>query len=154
MPAVTLCADCGICCDGGLFSSVSLEAEGLVAARKHHLPVVETASGDSKFLLPCPALRGVLCAIYDERPECCADFSCELLIQLDEEEVTADEAREIIAATRAARERVSDVIGDTPWWTARRTALDAQRDNSSAHDEELLADLNALEELIRVHFWG
>ena len=153
--AAELCTDCGICCDGTLFSSVSLEAACLVTARVHRLPVLETASA-CKFELPCPALRGVLCGIYEERPEQCADFACELLIRVDEGGLSFDDARDIIEATRAVRSRVTAAVGSAPWWSAHRSALEAERtDPTWASDNaELLADLKALEELVRVHFWG
>ncbi|MBN4050199.1 YkgJ family cysteine cluster protein [Desulfobulbus sp. AH-315-M07] len=147
--ASELCSDCGLCCDGTLFSSVSLEAAGLVTAREHHLPVLETADA-CKFELPCPALRGVLCGIYEERPEQCADYECELLLSVDEGDTSFDEAREIIEATRTIRSRVTEAIGDTPWWTAHRRSLEAEQTEPA----ELLADLKALEELVRTHFWG
>jgi Fe-S-cluster containining protein len=150
-----LCTDCGICCDGTLFSSVSLDAHGLTAARKHRLPLLETRDA-IKLELPCPALRGVLCGIYEERPEACADYACELLIGVDEAELEFDDARRIIEATRAIRTRVSEAIGTTPWWTARRSAREAaQKDPTWARDNaELLADLDELEQLVQQHFWG
>ena len=150
-----LCTDCGICCDGTLFSSVSLEAPGLVAAHKHRLPVLETADA-CKLELPCPALRDVLCGIYEERPEQCAEYACELLIRTDEGQLGFDDAREIIEATRAVRARVTAAIGTTPWWTALRSATEAERDDASWASENatLLADLRSLEELVQRHFWG
>jgi Fe-S-cluster containining protein len=153
--ASELCADCGICCDGTLFSSVSLDAPGLVTAREHHLPVLETAD-ECKLELPCPALRGVLCEIYEERPECCADFACELLIRVDERGLSFADAREIIETTRALRAQVTAAVGEAPWWVAHRSALEAVRNNPDwARDHgELVADLKTLEKLVRLHFWG
>ncbi|RLB64679.1 MAG: hypothetical protein DRI90_04035 [Deltaproteobacteria bacterium] len=153
--ASELCTDCGICCDGTLFSSVSLDAAGLVAARAHRLPVLETAT-ESRLELPCAALRGMLCEIYDERPECCADYACELRLQVDDGRLTLADGQEIIEATRALRAQVVEAVGATPWWADHRSALEAERTNPSWAREkgELLAHLKALEKLVRHHFWG
>ena len=154
-PPAELCTDCGICCDGTLFSSVSLQAPGLTAARAHRLPLLETRDG-YKLELPCAALRGVLCGIYQERPEQCADYSCALLERVGDEEMSFDEARGTIEDTRAARARVVEAIGATPWWSARQAARERARAEPAwaRENAELLADLNDLEELVRDNFWG
>jgi hypothetical protein len=152
--AAELCTDCGICCDGTLFSSVTLEDADVPAVRQHRLPMLETQSS-YELELPCAALRGVLCEIYDERPETCADFACELLIRVDERRMSFAKARGIIAKTRAARSRVDAFIGETPWWLAHRAAIEAARTPSWAADNaELVEGLKALEALVRRHFWG
>ena len=143
--ASELCTDCGICCNGTLFSSVTLDAAAIVTARAHHLPILETAS-ECRLELPCPALHGVLCGIYEDRPEPCADYACELLLSVHNEELSFDDAREIIEHTRTIHERVVEEVGIVSWWTARRTALDSS--------QELSEDLETLERLVRVHFWG
>jgi Fe-S-cluster containining protein len=152
--AAELCTDCGICCDGTLFSSVTLEDADVPAVRQHRLPMLETQSS-YKLELPCAALRGVLCEIYDERPETCADFACELLTRVDERRTSFAKARGIIAKTRAARSRVDASIGDTPWWVAHRSALEAQREPGWAEaNAQLVEDLKTLDGLVRRHFWG
>ncbi len=147
--------DCGLCCDGTLFSSVSLDAAGLVAAREHRLPVLETADS-CKLEMPCPALRSVLCAIYEERSEECSDFACELRLRVEEGEQGFEAARKLIGETRAVRSRVTERIGDTPWWVARRSALEAERSGAGWAEEnaDFIADLNQLEKLVRRYFWG
>ena len=150
-----LCSDCGICCDGSLFSSVSLDAAGLTAARDHRLPMVETSDG-FRLELPCPALRGVLCEIYEERPSCCAEYSCELLTQVDEGELSFDDARSIIEALREVRSRQVEAVGTTPWWTAQRAVTEARRSSPTwaADHPAIVADLLEIETLVRRHFWG
>lgn len=126
-----------------------------MAARAHRLPVVESSSG-ATLALPCAALRGVVCGIYPERPECCADYECELLLRVTYQRMSFAEARAIIEKTRACRSRVAAVTGRAPWWVAHRSALVAARSHPSwaVDHAELIADLEALERLIRVHFWG
>lgn len=151
--AAELCEDCGICCDGTLFSSVSLEAEGVVTARQHRLPILETVDA-SRLELPCAALHGVLCGIYDERPEACSDYACELYIRVDEGDLSFDDAREIIETTRPLRARVAEAIGDTPWWTAHKQAIAAAPPAWARENAALVADLKELEKLVRFEFWG
>ena len=153
--AAELCTDCGICCDGALFSSVALDAAGLVTAREQRLSVVETAS-ECQLPLPCGALRGVLCGIYEERPECCAEYECELRVRVVERGLSLAAARSIIDQTRVTRSRVLAAVGPTPWWAALRAATEAERTNQAWARENaaLLADLKALDQLIRHHFWG
>ncbi|MFP6685525.1 MAG: YkgJ family cysteine cluster protein [Polyangiaceae bacterium] len=153
--AADLCTDCGLCCDGTLFSSVSLDPAGLITAREHRLPVLETVDS-CKLQMPCPALRDVLCGVYEDRPEECADFSCDLLERVEGGQQSFEGARRIIEETRALRARLSETIGDTPWWTARRSLLDAvhHAPDTAGDRDELLADLNALAKRVRRHFLG
>ena len=149
-----LCTDCGICCDGTLFSSVALEPADVATARQHRLPLLETRS-EYALELPCAALRGVLCGIDEDRPEACAEYACELRIRVEERRLSVARARAIIDETRTLRARVAAICGTTPWWVARRSAIETRRaDPARAADPTpLLANLDALEELVRTHFW-
>ena len=150
-----LCCDCGLCCDGTLFSSLSLDAVGLSAARDHRLPVLQTHSG-ANLALPCAALQGVLCRIYEGRPQCCAEYECELLLRVTDHRQSFEQARKTIEATREIHRRVTAAVGRTRWWSAYRSALDAERTDSEwARDNaDLLSDLKQLDKLIRRYFWG
>jgi hypothetical protein len=134
---------------------VSLDAAGLITAREHRLPVLETVDS-CKLQMPCPALRGVLCGVYEDRPEECADFSCDLLERVEEGRLSFGAARRIIEETRALCARIKERIGDTPWWTARRSLLDGVHDapGTAGVRDEGLADLNALAKRVRRHFLG
>jgi Fe-S-cluster containining protein len=78
-----LCVACGICCDGILFSSVTItdpsEAERVRALRIPVHVVDERHSFDQ----PCPALGDSGCSIYTERPLLCQAYRCLLLKQVD-----------------------------------------------------------------------
>jgi hypothetical protein len=101
-------------------------------------------------------LRGVLCGIYEERPECCAEYRCELLLRVADRRQTIDRARKTIEETRAVHRRVKAVVGQSPWWSAYRSALQAeQTDSEWVTDHAALAsDLKQLDRLVRLHFWG
>lgn len=78
-----LCVACGICCDGILFSSVTVtdpsEAE---RARALRIPV-HVVDERHFFDQPCSALGDKGCSIYTERPLLCHAYRCLLLKQVD-----------------------------------------------------------------------
>jgi len=96
----------------------------------------------------------VLCEIYDERPEQCAEFACALLTHVAESRLSVADARAIIDETRATHERLAPLIGDTPWWRARRSAMEAARSDPAwaAEHANLMADLATMDELVHGHF--
>lgn len=111
-PPASLCASCGMCCDGVLFHSVELQAGdhprqlaalGLKLRRK---------KGVEFFLQPCAAHReengSCSCTIYAERPTRCRMFNCRQILAVESGAITAAEALEKI---REARSRVARVTG-------------------------------------------
>lgn len=97
--AGALCRACGLCCDGTLFGLVRLQPGEAVA-------LVQLGGGSLP--QPCPALKGVLCSIYEARPSACRAFDCLLLAAWREGEVTLAEAEATIAQARGRR-------GDDAW---------------------------------------
>jgi uncharacterized protein len=93
--AEELCTACALCCDGTLFGSVKIEAEEHV-----RLPIVD-ADGGRVMLQPCIALEGRRCSAYEERPQSCARYECELRKRLVAGEVSLAEARAKVDRIRA-----------------------------------------------------
>ena len=94
--ASALCQACALCCDGTLFSHVTVtpdEAELLktkgVSAHpgKKEQPVIS---------LGCTALKGQSCGIYDCRPERCRDYQCTLQLRVMNGEATYEEAHVVV----------------------------------------------------------
>ena len=106
----TLCASCGLCCDGTIFCHVSLE-EGEDA--KHYSELgAEPDKQRAHFPLPCAAYDSATgCAIYDSRPAACRWFHCHLLVQLQSGKITRAHALEKIDLTKQARKDVLLKIG-------------------------------------------
>jgi hypothetical protein len=96
-----LCTACGFCCDGRLFSLAPLTARETEWARRRRLPLV-THSDNVSLEQPCGALEGTRCTVYDERPESCRRFVCELLDRVTNGELALQAAIEHVAAARAA----------------------------------------------------
>ena len=95
-----LCVACGICCDGILFSSVTItdpsEAERVRALR---IPV-HVVDERHFFDQPCSALGDNGCSIYTERPLLCHAYRCLLLKQVDAGTMPLANALRIVEAAR------------------------------------------------------
>ena len=120
MTSASLCASCGMCCDGVLFHSVELQpgdnprqlsALGLKLRRK---------KGVEFFLQPCAAHReengSCSCAIYAERPGRCRMFTCRQILGVESGAISEVEASEKIREARFRVARVTEImerVGDT-----------------------------------------
>lgn len=95
-----LCLSCGLCCNGAIFSDVSLERE----ERREHFAQrgLRFANSPDKFVQPCTAFSSGLCSIYHERPGHCRKFECHLLLDLKSGAVNHAEARQVVREALAA----------------------------------------------------
>src|SRR5437899_7968072 len=78
----SLCLECGLCCNGVIFSDVKLQAEDdAFRLRRLGLSVASPSSGVEvgRFRQPCSALDGCRCTIYADRPKYCREFECLVL---------------------------------------------------------------------------
>ena len=94
-----LCQSCGLCCDGTLFSGVSLQASELPWARRVRLTVIDE-TGARSFPQPCACFDGLNCGEYADRPTACRTFRCRLLIGVESGETSLESA---LAKVNAAR---------------------------------------------------
>lgn len=101
-----LCLDCGLCCDGTLYSYVALQETDdreKLAARGIAL---KTENNETGFDQPCSAYRSHCCSIYEARPMICREYRCALLRQHEDGKVSLEEARSLINDTITLRDRV------------------------------------------------
>lgn len=105
---VSICVGCGLCCDGTLFSHLGVIDGSDVGRPLEALGVEIIVEADPPvFSLPCPAFDGHLCTIHSlQRPRACGWFECDVSTAVAAGEMTRAEARSIIEATRALRDRV------------------------------------------------
>ena len=100
----TLCTQCGLCCDGSLFSDVELSSKRELSRFEVLGLNVEDGDGASPGLLlqPCTALQGKRCSIYEHRPRCCRTFECRLLQNVQSGAISVEAAQgKITAVTQA-----------------------------------------------------
>ena len=104
--AVNICVGCGLCCDGTIFTEVTLvdvdEQPPLIAVR------AEITQRRDQFFLgqPCAASTPAGCSIYEERPALCRTYKCDLLRRRDIGEITTSAAATIVVATTTQRDIV------------------------------------------------
>ena len=103
--ANSLCRECGLCCNGVLFSYVRLDPEEVLPARDLGLKVGSFPKGPG-FGQACTAFAGCQCNIYAERPTYCREFECLLLKSVKAGQTESTAALKII---RSALRRVKKV---------------------------------------------
>lgn len=101
MPLSTLCLRCGMCCDGTLFTHVSLQPEEVQALRRRGVPLLHRDEGAPVLAQPCSALEGRTCTAYADRPAGCRRYHCQLYSALAEKEVSLDEALGLVDQAHA-----------------------------------------------------
>ena len=97
MGAEQLCLECGLCCQGVIFSGVGLLPNEVGLAKKLRLDIVEIPGGHA-FRQPCPRQEGVACTVYDERPDHCRKFECKTLKSFLVDEISLDESLQKLRA--------------------------------------------------------
>ena len=100
----SICIDCGMCCDGTLFTWVPLPGEGDEATLVGTPITVQSSEGKPFFSQPCAAFAGC-CSIYASRPSNCRSFRCSLLRRHEAGDVSTEDARRIIRTTLDMRDR-------------------------------------------------
>ena len=110
----TLCRSCGVCCNGVMFAHVQVTTHELRPETRRRLQVVEA---DGRFKPPCAAHEPRGCTVYDDRPEICRDYACELYLEheakggeLDRKLRRVARIRELVASIRARRK-----VADREW---------------------------------------
>ena len=116
----SICVGCGLCCDGTVLSHLAVADESDLGWPLRMLGVELIVQSDPPvFALPCPAVRDGLCTVYEtHRPSACAQFSCDLLVAVEEGRVHDAAARRIIDRTIDTRDRVRNGDADGAELTA------------------------------------
>jgi hypothetical protein len=112
--ATRLCLECGLCCNGVLFSDVELQP-GDDAARLRALGLAPAAKGGARgpqrLAQPCAAhCADNRCRIYDDRPSRCRDFECGVLKEVIADRLKTEEALRLIRQARQRAERVRALL--------------------------------------------
>lgn len=147
------CLDCGLCCDGTMYSHVRLTAGDRVTADSHQIrrTIVEDKPAVRE---PCPALAGTACTIYSERFAICRSYRCATLKALDESAIDRAEAVRRIAAAKEAANRVHGAMpeGQTLHTARQEWADEPERQRATAEGARLHLLMTALEMLLGRYF--
>jgi Fe-S-cluster containining protein len=146
-----LCRHCALCCDGTLFSHGTVDARESERAGRVGLPLVAQLDGTTRFEQPCQMLAGHDCSIYQDRPQTCRDFLCDLGKAYQEDELTLSEARAVVQNVRGLVWRLGRLLPKPAPGVRERVqarALEAPR------TDELMEALFALERELDLRFRG
>jgi Fe-S-cluster containining protein len=146
-----LCTACGMCCAGPLFNVVMIDIEQFMHALSIGLPIRDEGYGPGIWF-PCPKLVDKCCTVYEDRPDCCRAFRCELLKKIDREEVTLDAAMAIVAqALDAVQEAEAAMAGET-FPNFRKRRVEALERGERLPPSEALDRLVDLDLILDEHF--
>lgn len=106
----TLCTQCALCCDGGLFEAVKVGPVEREALQRLGLTIEDAP--EPFFRQPCAKLIDRACSIYAARPRTCRNFSCALLRQVRDGGVALGEAQGIVATARSLRDKVDGGLAE------------------------------------------
>ena len=108
-----LCLECGLCCDGSIFSHVELDEED-----RERLEVDDGC--EPRFSFPCKHLSGTQCSIYSKRPKICASYRCKTLTALESGQISHADAHDVIREAARLRREFEAAI---PHGITRRQAI-------------------------------
>ena len=118
---MSLCLDCGLCCDGTLFHAVPItpeEAERLAGR-------VRLTSDQKEMLQSCRALEGCRCTVYEDRPSTCRQYRCLVLTSFQSGKIDEAQARAALGEIFALRREVVRLNGGS---TDERVALEEAKE--------------------------
>lgn len=137
----SLCRECGLCCDGALFSNTALDADEVDRAVAIGASVVTRSDADGSeypaLTQRCSLFRSGCCSVYDVwRPRTCERFVCALLHDFEQGARSLAESVRLVRLAQEARNEVD----------AARTA------HENALDPEILLPAAAFEVLRKRYF--
>jgi len=155
-----LCLQCGMCCDGTLFSTATITEDERAFTTSIGLRVVERGDDTIGFEEPCPHFVGGCCSIYErKKPAVCSGFRCGVLVGYEKGLVSLEEALDIVDLVRVAVRRLELAMG-LPAGGFTANALQQQLDRlpapeESADHQDLLVPLLQLSQLgVRYFGWS
>ena len=113
-----ICLSCGFCCDGTIYSYVSLqETDNPVELRNSGLPiktserdVSKSQEKESGFDQPCAAHQSCACTIYQSRPAICKEYKCALLKAYEAQEASTEAALKLIGNCTRLRDKLRSTL--------------------------------------------
>ena len=101
--ASELCAGCGLCCDGTLYTYVVVRKTENQRDLSPGHPMFQKIDF---FDQPCPACESRVCSVYSTRPEVCREFNCALQVELKQGDVSFEDASSVVRETVSLRDKI------------------------------------------------
>ena len=105
-PSQNLCQDCGLCCDGTLFDSITFHPQDALQPLQVAGFSFQQKENEQYFLQPCAAHKNQSCTIYKHRPKVCREFQCQLLLQFQSGKISLEKAKAIVVETVRQRDEL------------------------------------------------
>ena len=146
-----LCQRCGFCCDGTLFTHVSMSPPE-VRRLDGRVTLKPRKDGGVSLKQPCAALTNCKCGVYGERPQGCADYVCVLGQALVEGDTTLQYAEQLLSQAKQLLAQLEPLLPDSDRGSVafRARVLAA----TGALSPEALQLQRAVEAFLRFHFLG
>lgn len=107
-----VCTSCGLCCNGTLYIVAPLtrtEHDNLIAV----LDVGTDQKGNNVLHLPCPALSGASCTMYETRPHICRSYRCGVLDSVIDGSLDQQQAVQLVTQARSLVATVAPLLPAT-----------------------------------------
>jgi len=152
----SLCARCGLCCDGSLFGDAPLTSQELHDAPHLGLTTKTNDAGHTVLSIPCARFEHGCCGVYERRPRICRDYRCQLLPAYESGEWSLEECLDIVASLRALQRTIEELTG-LAWGSFTITQVAGQLApidiaGQPEHHQPLLAALHRYSALAERHF--
>lgn len=103
-----------MCCNGTLFNYVALTDADLPALAKYPQLKIKIRNDRPTFDEACVLHTGSGCSAYDDRPDTCRRYVCEVVRGVSDERLTEQEAVAIIAEGRALVDNIQEYVAFEP----------------------------------------
>ena len=147
-----------MCCDGTLFTHVSLQPTEVTALEQRGLPLTRRADGSPALAQHCAALDGLTCTVYADRPASCRRYHCQLYAALAEKEVSLDEAlavvHEALSLVDAVGRELPPAAADEPRSVMQRARRAEQPEHGGPLPRKTRAAHERAEAFLDKHFRG
>jgi hypothetical protein len=140
-----LCFRCGLCCDGTIFSTITLEPQEEEFVRERGLTPTRWDDGQLTAPQPCTAFVEGCCALFERgRPQTCTTYTCGLLRGYLDHTAAMDDCLGVIRLVRSLAHELEGEMG-LPLGGYSRVQLNrhltehSPQDDPDAHEPFLIA---------------
>ena len=153
-----LCQQCGLCCDGSLFTFLPVEPAEVEATRALGVRLEERRDGRTAMLLPCRGLKGTCCGAYAQGTQRCRTYVCELGKALEKKQRSLDAAQAIVAEAKRQLDQLQALLPPAGPGEVRSVLQRAQQLEATEPDDArfkaVRAAARAVEAMLRQYFVG